>query len=48
MSRSHAKRILTRFDEFEEVHLHFQEVGTIGQAFTDELFRLFRRTHPTF
>lgn len=46
VSRSQAKRLLTRFDRFEEVVLDFHEVEIIGQAFADEIFRVFQRTHP--
>jgi hypothetical protein len=46
VSRSQAKRILARFDQFDEVLLDFANVGSIGQAFADEIFRVFRRAHP--
>ena len=46
VSRSQAKRILTRFDQFSEVLLDFQGVPQIGQAFADEIFRVFRTAHP--
>jgi hypothetical protein len=46
VSRSQAKRVLKRFDRFEEVMLDFQGVETIGQAFSDEIFRVFRRKNP--
>ena len=46
VSRSQAKRILTRFDEFSEVWLDFEGVPDIGQAFADEIFRVFKREHP--
>ena len=46
VSRSQAKRILTRFEEFSEVLLDFQGVEEIGQAFADEIFRVFRNAHP--
>lgn len=47
VSRSQAKRVLTRFERFSEVLLDFDGVETIGQAFADEIFRVFRRDHPT-
>jgi anti-sigma regulatory factor (Ser/Thr protein kinase) len=46
VSRSQAKRLLSRFDLFEIVVLDFKGVETIGQAFADEIFRVFARSHP--
>jgi anti-sigma regulatory factor (Ser/Thr protein kinase) len=46
VSRSQAKRILSRFDKFSEVFLDFQGVEHIGQAFADEIFRVFKNAHP--
>ena len=46
LSRSQAKRLITRFDKFLEVVLDFQGVSEIGQAFADEVFRVFRNAHP--
>ncbi len=46
VSRSQAKRILARFDNFSEVLLDFEGVTTIGQAFADEIFRVFKIGHP--
>jgi hypothetical protein len=46
VSRSQAKRILARFEKFKEVTLDFKGVNTIGQAFADEIFRVFARMHP--
>jgi biotin operon repressor len=46
VSRSQAKRLLTRFDRFKVVVLDFSGVATIGQAFADEVFRVFRIKHP--
>lgn len=46
ISRSQAKRLLTRFDRFKKVILDFEGVEQIGQAFADEVFRVFGRTHP--
>ncbi len=47
VSRSQAKRVLARFDQFEEVLLDFAKVKSIGQAFADEIFRVFQRNNPT-
>ena len=46
VSRSQARRVLTRFDQFREVFLDFRGVEFIGQAFADEIFRVFRLQHP--
>jgi anti-sigma regulatory factor (Ser/Thr protein kinase) len=46
VSRSQAKRILARFTDFSEVILDFSGVAEIGQAFADEIFRVFRSDHP--
>ena len=46
LSRSQAKRLITRFDKFLEVVLDFQGVSEIGQAFADEVFRVFKNAHP--
>lgn len=46
VSRSQAKRLLARFDQFKEVMLDFEGVSMIGQAFADEIFRVFQNQHP--
>jgi hypothetical protein len=46
VSRSQAKRLLARFDRFRVVVLDFSGVASIGQAFADEVFRVFRLKHP--
>jgi DNA-binding Lrp family transcriptional regulator len=46
VSRSQAKRVLARFNRFSEVFLDFNGVETIGQAFADEIFRVYRKQHP--
>ncbi len=46
ISRSQAKRLLARFDRFKKVFLDFKGVEDIGQAFADEVFRVFVRAHP--
>ena len=47
VSRSQAKRLLNRFDRFRIVVLDFEGVCEIGQAFADEVFRVFPNFHPT-
>jgi hypothetical protein len=46
MSRSQAKRLISRFDRFLEVVLDFSGVEIIGQGFADEIFRVFANAHP--
>jgi anti-sigma regulatory factor (Ser/Thr protein kinase)/biotin operon repressor len=46
VSRSQAKRLVARFEKFSRVILNFAGVATIGQAFADEVFRVFRNAHP--
>jgi anti-sigma regulatory factor (Ser/Thr protein kinase)/biotin operon repressor len=46
VSRSQARRLLARFDKFKEVVLDFTGVNSIGQAFADEIFRVFSLSHP--
>lgn len=46
VSRSQAKRILNRVEKFKIVMLDFQGVESIGQAFADEVFRVFVRKNP--
>ncbi len=46
VSRSQAKRILNRVERFKTVMLDFQDVDFIGQAFADEIFRVFARRNP--
>lgn len=46
ISRSQAKRLLARFEKFKEIILDFKDVQEIGQAFADEIFRVFKNEHP--
>lgn len=46
VSRSQAKRVVSRFEMFKEVYLDFEGVPMIGQAFADEIFRVFQNAHP--
>ncbi len=45
ISRSQARRILSGLDKFGTVLLNFQGVETIGQAFADEVFRVWQKHH---
>jgi DNA-binding Lrp family transcriptional regulator len=46
VSRSQAKRVGHRFEKFKRVELDFAGVDEIGQAFADQLFRVFAAAHP--
>ncbi|MDP8225789.1 MAG: DUF4325 domain-containing protein [Candidatus Lernaella stagnicola] len=46
ISRSQAKRLLARIDLFKTVMFDFTGVHMIGQAFADEIFRVFAHSHP--
>ncbi|PWB59483.1 MAG: ArsR family transcriptional regulator [Nitrosomonadales bacterium] len=46
VSRSQAKRLTMRFERFQTVVLDFDGVEEIGQAFADEVFRVFQQAHP--
>jgi hypothetical protein len=46
ISRSQAKRLLARIDKFKVVLFEFYKVDMIGQAFADEVFRVFAQAHP--
>jgi anti-sigma regulatory factor (Ser/Thr protein kinase) len=45
-SRAQAKRIANRLPTFDTVELDFEGVEAIGQAFADELFRVFVAQYP--
>lgn len=46
VSRSQAKRLLARVERFEYVNFDFEGVQSIGQAFADEIFRVYANSHP--
>jgi len=46
VSRSQAKRLLARIERFGNVVLDFEGVESVGQAFADEVFRVFVSEHP--
>lgn len=46
VSRSQARRLLSRLESFKNVVLDFKGVSEIGQAFADEIFRVFPLYHP--
>ncbi len=46
VSRSQAKRLLARIECFKTAIFDFTDVESIGQAFADEIFRVFVLRHP--
>lgn len=46
ISRSQARRLLARVEMFRTVIFDFKAVESIGQAFADEVFRVFALAHP--
>ena len=46
VSRSQAKRVMARVENFRHVFLDFDEVDHIGPAFADEVFRVWQNVHP--
>lgn len=45
ISRSQARRVLSRLELFDEITLDFTDVKSVGQAFADEIFRVFPLAH---
>jgi hypothetical protein len=46
VSRSQAHRVLSGLELFKEVILDFKDITYIGQAFADEIFRVFPNMNP--
>lgn len=46
LSRSQARRILAGLEEFERIVFDFKDVAGIGQAFADEIFRVYAKRFP--
>lgn len=46
ISRSQGRRILSGLDKFKRIILDFKDVDTVGQAFADEVFRVWKKRHP--
>ncbi|MCK5416217.1 DUF4325 domain-containing protein [Candidatus Parcubacteria bacterium] len=46
ISRSQAKRVMNALESFEYIILDFKHIKTIGQAFADEIFRVWQNNHP--
>ena len=46
ISRSQARRVLEGLDKFLHIILDFDGVKNIGQAFADQIFRVFKNKYP--
>ncbi len=46
ISRSQARRILSGLEKYESIILDYDKVSTVGQAFADEIYRVFKGNHP--
>lgn len=45
-SRSQARRVMTGLEKFKTIILDFMGVATLGQAFADEIFRVWQGKYP--
>lgn len=46
ISRSQAKKIMVGLDKYKKIIFDFKGIEVVGQAFCDEIFRVWRREHP--
>lgn len=46
VSRSQARRLLSGLEKFQTIVLDFKGIDAVGQAFADEIFRVWKKTHP--
>jgi hypothetical protein len=46
VSRSQARRVLNNLDKFKSIIFDFDKVPMVGQAFADEIFRVFHNKYP--
>jgi hypothetical protein len=46
VSRSQARRILAGLEKFQNILFDFDQVPMVGQAFADEIFRVFSHKYP--
>lgn len=46
ISRSQARRVLSGLEKFKIIVFDFDKVPTVGQAFADEIFRVFHNKYP--
>ena len=47
VSRSQAKSICNRLEEFEEIILDFEGVSWMGQGFAHQIFVVYQNAHPS-
>ncbi len=47
VSRSQARRILSGLEKYKKIVFDFEQVPSIGQAFADEIFRVFKANHQS-
>lgn len=46
IARSEARRLIQNFEKSLEIQLDFKNVNYVGQAFSHELFVVFKKRHP--
>ena len=46
LARSQARRVTAGLERFKNVTIDFAKVVTVGQAFADEIFRVWKSRHP--
>jgi anti-sigma regulatory factor (Ser/Thr protein kinase) len=46
ISRSQARRVLSGLEKFKIILFDFDKVSMVGQAFADEIYRVFHNKHP--
>ncbi len=46
ISRSQARRVLSGLEKFKVIVLDYDNVPTVGQAFADEVYRVFKNKYP--
>jgi len=46
VSRSQARRVLSGLDKFKIITMDYDQVPTVGQAFADEIYRVFKEKKP--
>lgn len=46
LSRSQAKCVVANLEKYSEIILNFKGITQIGQAFADEIFRVFQKKYP--
>ena len=46
ISRSQAKKVLSGLEKYQKIIFDFAGINLIGQAFADEIFRVFNISHP--